>query len=91
MDIIINRFMYQCIYSASQMKCLKYVYFQVQQEFKLLLPEASAKLISTWETRFVHSIIYICQMSRLPKVQALMKDLFHPVSDSEDYAPSDGN
>lgn len=62
----------------------------VQLEFKLLLPEASAKLISTWETRFVPSIIHICQMSRLPKVQALMKELFHPVSDSDDYVPSDG-
>lgn len=77
--------------SASLVKCLKYVYFQVQLEFKLLLPEASAKLISTWETRFVPSIIHICQMSRLPKVQALMKELFHPVSDSDDYVPSDGN
>nr|XP_054748407.1 uncharacterized protein LOC129253986 [Lytechinus pictus] len=63
----------------------------IQQEFKLLLPEATAKLISKWETRFVESILHICKMSRLPKIQALMKDLYHPPSELGDqYEPSEG-
>nr|XP_054755246.1 uncharacterized protein LOC129261213 [Lytechinus pictus] len=62
-----------------------------QLEFKLLFPDATSKLISTWETRFVQGILHIAKISRLPKIKALMEELYSPASNNDgQYTPSDG-
>ncbi|XP_041467024.1 uncharacterized protein LOC121417400 [Lytechinus variegatus] len=46
----------------------------LQQEFHLLFPDAAARLISTWETRFSPFILKVGELSRLPKLQTLMDE-----------------
>ena len=75
-------------------------YQQVDNEFQSMFSEqTSAKLISTWETRFVPGILHISKMSKLPKILSLLEELFHPSFTSriegddlqdDDYVPTSG-
>ena len=69
-------------------------FMQFDKEFQTLCGDATSKLISTWETRFVPGILHVAKMSKLPKIISLLNDLYDlhdTLPSAEDADPEDGD